>query len=209
MTESRSDSPDAARTLQSRISRLVEVMAALITGNYDVSVEVGASDDDLSQIEHSVNFLAEQLTYERTENERQRAEVQEKLDIIKQQQEAIFELSVPSIKVWEGVLVVPVIGFLDTRRSSLLTEALLQDVIKSQSRVVIIDLTGVPVVDSSVASHLVKTIESVKLLGADCVIAGIRPEVARTVVALGIDLPTIQTYSNLAEALKGVGVASD
>jgi len=196
---------DMPERLESRISRLVDAMAALITGKYDVAIDVGDVDDPFSQAEHSVNFLAEQLAYERAENERRQAEVQEKLDVIRQQQEAIYELSVPSIKVWEGVLVVPVIGFLDTRRSNLLTEALLYEVVKSQSRVVIIDLTGVPVVDSSVANHLVKTIASVKLLGADCVIAGIRPEVARTVVALGIDLPSIRTYSNLSEALKGVG----
>jgi rsbT co-antagonist protein RsbR len=186
-----------------RVDRVIEIMAALTTGDYGVAFEVDETkEDDFTQVEFSVNFLIEQLRYEREENERKQTELEEKLDTIRKQQEAILELSTPNIKVWEGVLVIPLIGTLDTRRSQLLTEELLTKLGATQSKVAIIDITGVPTVDSAVANHILKTVSSVKLLGAECVITGIRPEVAQTIVHLGVDLSSVETLSNLAEGLK-------
>ncbi|MBD3285898.1 STAS domain-containing protein, partial [candidate division WOR-3 bacterium] len=122
--------------------------------------------------------------------------------LIEQQKQAIQELSNPIIKIWDQVLVLPLIGSLDTRRSQNLTENLLQDIATTQSKIAIMDITGVPAVDSAVANHLLKTISSVKLLGAECVVTGIRPEVAQTIVHLGVDLSEIETLANLAEGLK-------
>jgi anti-anti-sigma factor len=140
--------------------------------------------------------VLEQRVAERT------VELEEKLALIQQQRAAILELSTPAIKVWDGVLVIPLIGALDTRRSQQLTEELLSAIANTQSQIAIIDITGVPTVDSAVANHLLKTVESVNLLGAKCVITGIRPEVAQTIIHLGIDLSNIETLSTLAEGLK-------
>lgn len=188
---------------QNRIDRLIGTMASLTTGEYDVAFEVDESnEDDFTQVEFSINFLIEQLAYERDENETKQKELQSKIDLIEQQKQAIQELSTPIIKIWDQVLVLPLIGSLDTRRSQGLTENLLTDISTTQSRITIIDITGVPTVDSAVANHLLKTVGSVKLLGAECVITGIRPEVAQTIVHLGVDLTDVETLSNLAEGLK-------
>jgi rsbT co-antagonist protein RsbR len=161
-----------------------------------------AKEDDFTQVEFSMNFLIEQLRYERDENKRKQTELEEKIDTIRKQQEAILELSTPNIKVWEGVLVIPIIGTLDTRRSQRLTEELLTKIGLTQSKVALIDITGVPTVDSAVANHILKTVAAVQLLGAECVITGIRPEVAQTIVHLGVNLSGVETLSNLAEGLK-------
>lgn len=188
---------------ESRVTRIIETMAALTTGDYNVALEVNEANDDMfAQIEYSMNFLTEQLLFERNENETKQQALQEQLDLIKKQQEAILELSTPNIKVWEGVLVIPIIGTLDTRRSQRLTEELLTKLGQTQSKVAIIDITGVPNVDSSVANHILKTVAAVELLGAKCVITGIRPEVAQTIVHLGVDLADVETLSNLSEGLK-------
>ena len=186
-----------------RVDRLIETMAALTTGDYDVTFEVEeAKEDEFTQVEFAINFLVEQLAYERAENETKQKELQDKIDLIEQQRAAIQELSTPIIKIWDQVLVLPLIGALDTRRSQGLTESLLTDIATTQSKIVILDITGVPAVDSAVANHLLKTVASVKLLGAECVITGIRPEVAQTIVHLGVDLTDVETLSNLAEGLK-------
>lgn len=186
-----------------RVERMVETMAALTTGDYNVTLEVDEKrEDDFTQIEYSVNFLVEQLSYERNENESKQKELQEKLDLIQQQKKAIEELSTPIIKIWDQVLVLPLIGALDTRRSQMLTENLLTEIAITQSKITILDITGVPTVDSAVANHLLKTVGSVKLLGAQCVVTGIRPEVAQTIVHLGVDLTEVETLSNLSEGLK-------
>jgi anti-anti-sigma regulatory factor len=188
---------------QDRLDRLIETMASLTTGEYDVAFQVDeAKEDDFTQVEFSMNFLIEQLRYERDENKRKQTELEEKIDTIRKQQEAILELSTPNIKVWEGVLVIPIIGTLDTRRSQRLTEELLTKIGLTQSKVALIDITGVPTVDSAVANHILKTVAAVQLLGAECVITGIRPEVAQTIVHLGVNLSGVETLSNLAEGLK-------
>lgn len=137
-----------------------------------------------------------------TERKKREIELAEKLELINQQREAIEELSTPIIKIWDQVLVLPLIGTLDTKRSQRLTEALLTELATTQSKVAILDITGVPTVDSAVANHMLKTISAVQLLGAQSVITGIRPEVAQTVVHLGVDLSNVITLSNLAEGLK-------
>ncbi|NLI97734.1 STAS domain-containing protein [bacterium] len=186
-----------------RVERMIGVLAALTTGDYEVAFDVDEkAEDEFTQVEYSINFLIEQLAYERGENEQKQQALEEQLGLVKQQQLAILELSTPNIKVWDGVLVIPIIGTLDTRRSQRLTEELLTKLGTTQSRVAIIDITGVPTVDSAVANHILKTVSAVELLGAKCVITGIRPEVAQTIVHLGVDLSSVETLSNLAEGLK-------
>jgi len=122
--------------------------------------------------------------------------------VIKRQQEELLELSTPVVKLWEGVLALPLIGTLDSHRSQTVMESLLQRIVDTGSEIAIIDITGVPTVDTLVAQHLLKTVTAIRLMGADCIISGVRPQIAQTIVHLGLDLGTLTTKSNLADALK-------
>jgi rsbT co-antagonist protein RsbR len=122
-------------------------------------------------------------------------------DMIQRQQRELLELSTPVIKLWDGVLAVPMIGTLDSGRSQLVMEALLQRIVETGSELAIIDITGVPTVDTLVAQHLIKTVAAIRLMGADCIISGIRPQIAQTIVHLGIDLQGVTTKASLADAL--------
>ncbi|MEO8154148.1 MAG: STAS domain-containing protein [Rhizobacter sp.] len=122
-------------------------------------------------------------------------------DVIRRQQEELLELSTPVIKLWDGVLAVPMIGTLDSSRTQLVMESLLQRIVDTGSELAIIDITGVPTVDTLVAQHLLKTVTAIRLMGADCIISGVRPQIAQTIVHLGIDLQGIVTKATLADAL--------
>jgi len=122
-------------------------------------------------------------------------------DIIRRQQEEMLELSTPVVKLWEGVLALPMIGTLDSSRTQIVMESLLQRIIDTGSELAIIDITGVPTVDTLVAQHLLKTVTAIRLMGADAIISGIRPQIAQTIVHLGIDLEGITTKASLADAL--------
>jgi rsbT co-antagonist protein RsbR len=121
--------------------------------------------------------------------------------IIFRQQQELLELSTPVIKLWDGVLAVPMIGTLDSSRTQLVMEELLQRIVDTESGLAIIDITGVPTVDTLVAQHLIKTVTAIRLMGAECIISGIRPQIAQTIVHLGIDLTGITTKATLADAL--------
>jgi rsbT co-antagonist protein RsbR len=123
-------------------------------------------------------------------------------DIISRQQSELLELSTPVVKLWDGVLAVPMIGTLDSNRTQIVMEALLQRIVDTGSELAIIDITGVPTVDTLVAQHLLKTVTAIRLMGAECIISGIRPQIAQTVVHLGIDLQGITTKATLADALQ-------
>ena len=123
-------------------------------------------------------------------------------EIIKRQQQDLLELSTPVIKLFEGVLAVPMIGTLDSARTQVVMETLLQRIVDTGSRLAIIDITGVPTVDTLVAQHLLKTVSAIRLMGAECIISGIRPQIAQTIVHLGIDLQGIASKSSLADALQ-------
>ncbi len=119
---------------------------------------------------------------------------------ISRQQEEMLELSTPVVKLWEGVLALPLIGTLDSARTQVVMESLLTAIVETNSQVAIIDITGVPTVDTLVAQHLIKTITAARLMGADCLLSGIRPAIAQTIVHLGIDLVDVQTKARLSDA---------
>jgi rsbT co-antagonist protein RsbR len=121
---------------------------------------------------------------------------------IKRQQEELLELSTPVVKLWEGILALPIIGTLDSARTQIVMESLLQAIVQTNSRVAIIDITGVPTVDTVVAQHLLKTVTAARLMGADCIISGVRPQIAQTIVHLGINLLDVTTKATLAAAFK-------
>jgi rsbT co-antagonist protein RsbR len=121
--------------------------------------------------------------------------------IINRQQEEMLELSTPVVKLWEGVLALPMIGTLDSARTQIVMESLLNRIVETGSEVAILDITGVPTVDTLVAQHLLKTVTALRLMGAECIISGVRPQIAQTIVHLGVDLQGVTTRANLADAL--------
>lgn len=123
-------------------------------------------------------------------------------DIISRQVDEISEISTPVITVWDGIVALPIIGTLDSSRTQIVMENLLQQIVDTGSSIAILDISGVPAVDSLVAQHLIKTVSATRLMGAECIISGIRPEIAQTVVHLGIDLTGIITKASLASALR-------
>lgn len=123
-------------------------------------------------------------------------------DVILRQTDEIAEISTPVIKIWDGILALPIIGTLDSSRTQVVMENLLQEIVETGSSIAILDISGVPAIDTLVAQHLIKTVSATRLMGAECIISGIRPEIAQTVVHLGIDLSEIITKATLASALK-------
>jgi rsbT co-antagonist protein RsbR len=122
-------------------------------------------------------------------------------DVINRQQRDMLELSTPVVKLWEGILALPMIGTLDSARTQVVMENLLQKVVETGAQIAILDITGVPTVDTLVAQHLLKTVTALRLMGAECIISGVRPQIAQTIVHLGVDLQGVTTKANLADAL--------
>jgi rsbT co-antagonist protein RsbR len=120
--------------------------------------------------------------------------------VINRQQQELLELSTPVVTLWQGILALPLIGTLDSARTQVVMESLLQRIVETGSLIAILDITGVPTVDTLVAQHLLKTIAAARLMGADCIISGIRPQIAQTIVHLGVDLNTVITKATLADA---------
>jgi rsbT co-antagonist protein RsbR len=121
-------------------------------------------------------------------------------DVISRQQRELLELSTPVVNLWENILALPLIGTLDSERTQVVMESLLQRIVETGASIAIIDITGVPTVDTLVAQHLLKTVAAARLMGADCIISGIRPQIAQTIVHLGVDLSAVTTKATLADA---------
>jgi len=121
-------------------------------------------------------------------------------EIIARQQQEMLELSTPVVELWDGILALPLIGTLDSDRTQVVMESLLERVVDTGAEIAIIDITGVPTVDTLVAQHLLKTVAAARLMGADCMISGIRPQIAQTIVHLGVELGSVTTKATLADA---------
>ena len=157
--------------------------------------ELGSNADQIFEEISTANDLIDKLglitmeAYSKTREE-----------VIVRQQEEMLELSTPVVKLWDGILALPVIGTLDSARTQVVMESLLKTIVETNSKIAIIDITGVPTVDTLVAQHLLKTIAAARLMGAECIISGIRPQIAQTIVHLGINLTDIITKAKLSDA---------
>src|SRR5512133_2138902 len=158
--------------------------------------EYGTDGAGLAAETWTVSVLLDNLALFTTEAHQKSRE-----EVIARQQQELLELSTPVVKLWEGILALPLIGTLDSQRTAVVMESLLQKIVDTGSGVAIIDITGVPTVDTLVAQHLLKTVSAAKLMGAECIISGIRPQIAQTIVHLGIDLGEVSTRATLADAL--------
>ncbi len=190
-----------------RINRIEDVLSSVAAGDMEARID-SQTEDDLSGIEAAIDLLIDDLTDELKQRERMQKEVEDKLSKIQEQQKTILqqqadlmELSSPVSKVWDNVLILPVIGTLDSQRTQIMMENLLVKIVETGCTIAILDITGVPTVDTQVANHLLKTVTSARLLGAECIISGISPAIAQTIVHLGIDLSSIKTKSTLQDAM--------
>jgi rsbT co-antagonist protein RsbR len=123
-------------------------------------------------------------------------------DVITRQQKELLELSTPVVRLWDNILALPLIGTLDSARTQVVMQNLLEAIVATRSDYAVIDITGVPVVDTLVAQHLLKTVSAARLMGADCLISGIRPQIAQTIIHLGVDLSEVTTKATLADAFE-------
>jgi rsbT co-antagonist protein RsbR len=157
--------------------------------------ELNGDGPALADATWSINALLDKLGLYTTEVYQRSRE-----EIINRQQQEMLELSTPVVKLWEGILALPMIGTLDSARTQIVMETLLQKIVETGSALAIIDITGVPTVDTLTAQHLLKTVTAARLMGAECLISGIRPQIAQTIVHLGVDLGDVITKASLADA---------
>ena len=159
--------------------------------------ELGADVDSLATVTWSATELLDKLGLYTTEVHQKSRE-----EVITRQQQELLELSTPVVKLWDGILALPMIGTLDSARTQIVMESLLQRIVETGADIAIIDITGVPTVDTLTAQHLLKTVTAARLMGADCIISGIRPQIAQTIVHLGVDLGAVITKATLADAFR-------
>ncbi len=187
-----------------RIDAVVSALARVAYQDFSQRVPVDeARDDDFLQVEVGVNLILEDLTLAKKENDAHLAEIAEKnREIAERQSMALRELSTPIIAVWDGVLTLPVIGTVDTERSADMMDTLLARVVADQASHVIIDITGVSVLDTRTADHFIRMAKAVRLLGAECFLTGISPAIAQTMAQLGVDTAGVRTLRRLSDGLK-------
>ncbi len=162
-----------------------------------IRTELGGDADTLATVTWSATELFDKLGLYTTEVYQKSRE-----EVIKRQQQELLELSTPVVKLWDGILALPMIGTLDSARTQIVMESLLQRIVETGADIAIIDITGVPTVDTLTAQHLLKTVTAARLMGADCIISGIRPQIAQTIVHLGVDLGAVITKATLADAFR-------
>ncbi len=185
------------------VSDALLTLANVGYGDYTTRLKVDPSDTSpLSNLYAGINEMIASLSAEQEKSRAYQADLEEKLATIEKQRAAIRELSTPIMEVWDGVLCLPVVGVMDTARSSEMTTALLQAVVEKKTRCTIIDITGIDVMDTRTVDHFMRMARAVRLLGAECVLTGINPHIAQTVVQMGIDLTNVVTHRTLHEALQ-------
>jgi rsbT co-antagonist protein RsbR len=197
---------------QARVQRMIDVLSLISLDEFDpalTTIASSGSTDSVAYLEESLNVFVRELGQAKREREEHVAGLEERgrelaarLATIEQQRAAIRDLSTPVIELWDEILTLPVVGAVDTERSLEMTTRLLEAVSKGGYRCVIVDLTGVDVVDTATADHFIKMIRGAELLGAHCVVTGVSPEIAQTLVEVGVDLGGIRTLRTLKDGLK-------
>jgi rsbT co-antagonist protein RsbR len=205
-------SEEVVTIARQRVQRVVDVLSLLSLDEFDLAAEklvTDESQDAFSFLEESLSVFIRELALTRRENTEHIERLQEKtrdvestLATVREQQAAIAELSTPIIEVWDQIITLPIVGNVDARRSVEMTEHLLQRVADGHFRCVIIDVTGVSMIDSMTADHFIKMIQSSRLLGAYCVVTGMSPSVSQTLVSLGVDMSGFRTLRNLKVGLE-------
>jgi rsbT co-antagonist protein RsbR len=196
--------------LDTRLRRLTDALSHLLAGEFDAIDDYGElADDPLGRIEETVQFLImdiKTITMANREKEASLLMQQEQLlaraETIERQAASIVELSTPILEIWDNVIVLPIIGVIDTPRSVAIMTTLLDSIVRTRAKWAIIDITGVDVVDTSTGEYLIRVVRAAGLLGVSCLLSGIRPAVAQTLVGIGAEMSEIVTKRNLQSALE-------
>lgn len=197
---------------RARVQRMIDVLSLISLDEFDpalTTIESSGESDAVAYLEESLNVFVRELGQARKDAELHVARLEErgrelvaKLETIERQREAIRDLSTPIIELWDEVVTLPVVGVVDTQRSLEMTTGLLEAVAEGGYRCAIVDLTGVDVVDTATADHFIRMIRGAELLGAHCVVTGVSPEIAQTLVHVGVDLGGVRTLRTLKDGLK-------
>jgi rsbT co-antagonist protein RsbR len=188
--------------VKERIKSLLDVVRSVSSGDFSVRIEIPEEEDEFTALAIELERMIDDLIEANKVSEERMAKLQAVVEEKERLLKTVRELSSPVIRVWENVLVMPLVGAIDSARATRIMEDLLNGITKSQAEIVIIDITGVPVVDTSVANHLIQTIKAAALLGAKCVVVGISSEVAQSLISLGVDLSGVVTHSNLQAGVR-------
>ncbi len=189
--------------LKQYIAEFFGVLRAADGGDLSARVPARFADSEpMAALATTVNAIIERLTRVRSDTQRYARELEDQLATIEKQRAAIKELSTPMIEIWAGVLCVPIVGVIDSSRAAEMTSALLAAVVEKKVRFTIIDITGIEAMDTRATDHFLRMARSVRLLGAECVLSGINPNVARSIIHMGVELSGIQTYRSLRDALQ-------
>ena len=193
-----------------RIADILLVVAGVASGDYMTRLKSDLPEDHpLSTLYEGINQMIDSLQHEQQRSAAYQRDLEEKLATIELQRAAIRELSTPIIEVWESVLCLPVVGVLDSTRSAEMTEALLQAIVEKKARCAIIDITGIQVMDTATADHFLRMARAVRLLGANCMLTGINPAIAQTIIHMGMDLAGVVTHRTMRNALQRFVVESE
>ncbi|HYQ41188.1 MAG TPA: STAS domain-containing protein [Polyangiaceae bacterium] len=193
---------DELEQVRERVAEALLLLSSVGFGDTSVQLRVDVkSRHPLEAAFASINELIMAFAAENEQSNAFRRELEGHLEVIEKQRAAIQELSTPIIELWEGVLCLPVVGVLDTVRSTEMTGVLLQAIVDQKARYAIIDITGIEVMDTRTVDHFMRMARAVRLLGAECALTGINPHIAQTVVQMGLDLTDIVTHRSLRDAL--------
>lgn len=203
MEDERGSEIRSEEQLKQHISEFFNALRAVDGGDLTARVPLRfAETEPMTALASTVNAIVERLGRVRSETQRYERELEDQLATIEKQRAAIKELSTPMIEVWAGVLCVPIVGVIDSSRAGEMTSALLSAVVEKKVRFTIIDITGIEAMDTRATDHFLRMARSVRLLGAECVLSGINPNVARSIIHMGVELSGIQTYRSLRDALQ-------
>jgi rsbT co-antagonist protein RsbR len=195
--------PESEQYILESVADALLALSNVGLGDYSTRLELKEGDESpLASLYAGINDMIAALGQEQEKNKQYQEELEGKLATIERQRIAIQELSTPIMEVWDGVLCVPVVGLMDTARSSEMTSTLLRAVVEKSAKCAIIDITGIDVMDTRTVDHFVRMAKAVRLLGSECVLTGMNPHIAQTVVHMGLDLSNVVTRRNLRDALQ-------
>jgi rsbT co-antagonist protein RsbR len=204
--------PEPVRVAPERLKGVIQALSYAADEQFDACLELlhaHPEQDQFSELETAFTTFVEELARAKRalkealgRHEVANRELEEQLRMIELQQAAMRELSTPIIEVWAGVLCLPVVGIVDSQRSAEMTESLLEMVVTKQASTAIVDITGIDVMDTKTADHFIKMAKAIRLLGAECIVTGINPGIAQTLIQIGVDLTQVRTMRNLREALQ-------
>lgn len=195
--------PELESDLAASISELLDVVQRVGSGDRVKALDCRFPDTHpVGALTESLNTMIAALDEARSRSEECSRDLQDKLDAIERQQTAIQELSTPVLEVWEGILCMPIVGLVDSARTSDMARELLSAIVRAKARYALIDITGITVMDTRVVDHFIRMARAVRLLGARCALSGVHPNVSRTIVHMGLDLKGIETHRSMREALR-------